>query len=444
MTVVSTWFAILIVSFTTLGCMNGFQPAVKATATGIGGTTGGGTTTAPVTAPRVGLLDNVGFESELTGWEDWGMSALISTGTHSGTRALRITGTGGRGQEVIYRLKTGGTYRLKAFGRVASQTDVVYLGVKYFDQGNAQLGDERVRVTTTAYSEYTVTFKLPVSVSSAKIYAYKETDTATPADFDDFSLVLVGNPTNPPMQPAIANPTGLQPSVGTSGWTLVFNDEFTDAALSALWNVGFWFNYTINNELQAYRPENVRTGTGTLNLLAEKRATTTTWGEAMGYASGAVTTRGKFAFTFGVAEARLRVPRGRGFYPQFWLLPSNKRSPPEIDVLQVVGNDPGVARFNYNWMDENGIPHAQPMTAAKGDLSTAYHTYSVQWLPDSVTYYVDGAVVGSYQGEFVLRDPAYLLLNLAVGGDVPGAPDGATTFPQGLEIDYVRVWQKPL
>ena len=347
---VSGWCILVAISLFGLGCGEGFQAKIRPAATF---TTHSGTVTGPgiVSSPRSNLLDNADFEAGLASWEDWGNRALLTGGAHAGSRAIRINGMGGRGQEVIYRLKTGATYELKAYARVASTTDSVYVGVKYFDTGNGQLGDERVRVNTTAYSEYSVRFKVPIQVSSAKIYMYKENTSGGTADFDDFSLMMVEAPVNPPMLPAVANPGNVQPAGPAPGWTLVFADEFTGNILnSSVWNTGFWFNYTINNELQAYRPENVVVQNGVLNLTAEKRSTMTLWGEPMNYASGAVTTRGKFTFTFGVAEARIKVPKGRGYFPAFWLLPNNKRSPPEIDVMQVLGHDPGTARFNYMWI----------------------------------------------------------------------------------------------
>jgi hypothetical protein len=448
---VSKWSSLtfgLVLFFTPLslsGCGEGFQSAISP---GRAGSSSGGIfDTTPVGSAHSNLLDNSSFEAGLNGWEDWGNSVLLASGTHSGAASLRVIGgSGGRGQEVIYRLKTGATYLLKAYARVTDLSDQVYLGVRFFDTGNATIGDERVRVNTQSYSEYSVRFTLPQEVSSAKIYMYKQNSTSTPADFDDFSLTMVEGPVNPPMEPAVANPGGAQPSgpAPGGGWTLVFNDDFSASNLNtSVWNTGYWFSYNIDNQLQAFRPENVRLNGGTLSLVAESRATTTTWGDPANYASGAVTTRNKFTFTFGVAEARLRVPKGRGLEAGLWLLPNNKRSPPEIDVMHVRGAAPTTAELSYLWMDASGTGHAQPMSASPADFSAAYHTFTVEWLPDHIAYYIDGVLQGRYSGDYVLRDPAFLILDLAVGGDSAGSPDGTTVFPQSFDVDYVRVWQKP-
>jgi beta-glucanase (GH16 family) len=94
-------------------------------------------------------------------------------------------------------------------------------------------------------------------------------------------------------------------------------------------------------------------------------------------------------------------------------------------------------------MDASGTGHAQPMSASPADFSAAYHTFTVEWLPDHIAYYIDGVLQGRYSGDYVLRDPACLILDLAVGGDSAGSPDGTTVFPQSFDVDYVRVWQKP-
>lgn len=399
----------------------------------------------PSASPRTALLDNPGFEADLRGWDDWGNSAITMSDAHSGTRALRITtGQGGRGQEVIYRLKTGAKYKLSGFAKVDDTGDSVYLGMRFSDNTNATIADQKIRVATTDYAGYSIEFVVPVSVSSAQVYVYKENTSTTGAVFDDIALEMTGAPVNPPMQAAVSNPSNLQPQGLASGWTLVLNEDFTNASLNVdLWNSGLWFNYTINSELQAYRPENVQMTAQGVSLLAEDRATVTTWGDAMNYASGAITTRHNFTFTFGAVEARIRIPKGQGFYPQFWLLPNDKSAPPEIDVLQVNGADPSLLRFAYDWMDDSGIARGQPMTANLADLSAGYHTYTLEWLPDHIAYFIDGVQIGRYTGDFVLRDPAYLIFNLAIGGNTVGSPSPATVFPQSMDIDYVRVWQRP-
>ena len=394
----------------------------------------------PVTA---NVVRNFTFDQGLTIWEDWGGSSLLTTGAFSGGRAVRISGKdqGGVGQEILFRVKTGATYVLTAQAKVATTSDEVYLGVRFFDLSNGTISDQRVRVTSTTYSNLSVTITIPKGVSSAKVYVWKQSTVNSFADFDDFALVMTVPPPNPPKEVTIANPNGYRPSGPSGSFALVLDESFNGTGLnSTYWNTGLWFNTTINSELQAYRPENVRVMGGNLQLVAENRAALTTWGESLNYASGAITTRNKFAFTFGVVEARARLPQGQGLASLFQLAPNNKRSPPEINIMNGLGQTPTNVSFNYKFFDINGAVRALTGNAGGVDYSDSYHLFTVEWTPTAIRFYVDGVLRGAYTGDSVLRDDAFIVLSLAVGGSVPGAPTGAG-FPKSFEVDYVRVWQ---
>ncbi len=409
---------------------------------------GGGSGTGPILndpglPPGANIVRNASFEGDLSVWEDWGGSSLLTVGAHSGGKAVRISGSGqgGIGQEVIYRIQTGATYQLKAQAKVASLSDEVYVGVRFFDLSNGTIADFRTRVQTTSYKEHSVSLKVPTGASSAKVYVWKQSSFNSFADVDDFSMVMTAEPEPPLKQAPVANPDNVQP-LGPSGqWTLVFDENFSGTRLNTTWwNTGFWYNTTINNELQAYRPENVRVGGGYLQLVAEQRSTQTTWGEPKNYASGAITTRNKFTFTFGVVEARLRVPVGQGLSSLFQIEPNNKRSPPSITVMHALGQMPTVTSFNYRYYDINGVVRGLVNNVTGMDFSDSYHTFTVEWTATHVNFYVDGVLRGSYSGSQILRDPAFLILNLAVGGTVP-SPVSNVGFPQTLQVDYIRVWQ---
>ncbi len=389
------------------------------------------------------VVRNNSFDSGLTVWEDWGGSSLLTTGAYSGGRAVRVSGAdqGGVGQEILFRVKTGATYLLKAQAKVAAASDEVYMGVRFFDLSNGTLSDQRVRVTSTTYANASVEVTIPKGVSSAKVYVWKQSTINSFADFDDFTLVMTVPPANPPKEAPIANPNGYRPTGPAGAYSLVLDESFNGTGLnSTYWNTGLWFSTTINNELQAYRPENTRVNAGNLQLVAENRAALTTWGENMNYASGAITTRNKFAFTFGVVEARARLPQGQGLSSLFYLEPNNKRSPPEINIMNGLGQTPQTVSFNYKFYDINGAVRALVGSTGGADYSDAYHLFTVEWTPTAIRYYVDGVLRGSYTGDSVLRDDAFIVLSLAVGGAIPGNPTGAG-FPQNFEVDYVRVWQ---
>jgi beta-glucanase (GH16 family) len=162
------------------------------------------------------------------------------------------------------------------------------------------------------------------------------------------------------------------------------------------------------------------------------------------YTSGMVTTgpprwrtRPKFAFTYGYVEARMRLPAGRGLWPALWLLPADQGSRPEIDIVEVLGHDTDRARFHYHPRGGDSLGHHW----AGPDLTAGWHRFAVDWRPGEITWIVDGRARWRVRGPAVSREPMYLVLNLAVGGDWPGAPDGATAFPARMEVDWVRVWQ---
>lgn len=435
--------------FALLGCGSAFRAQFSATysddTVGGGGTGGGGNDYEDDTPIPTNLVRNAGFESSYNYWEDWGSRSLLTSDVHKGSRSLRVIGssTGGAGQEMIYRIKTGATYKLSAYGRIGRSDDRVYIGMRFFDLNNATIADRRVALTSLNYALHETTFTVPEGASSAKVYFWKESTGNSFADVDEFSLVMVGSPPMPPTKPVISNPNNFRPSGPTGTWKLVLNETFDGSSLNtSIWNTGLWFNTTINNELQAYRPENVRVSGGHLNLVAERRAAVTTWGEAMNYASGAITTRNKFTFTFGAVEARLKSPRGKGLWPAFWILPNGKRSPPEINVMDILGHQTTVANFSYRYFDFEGQGRSVLGAATGVDFAADFHTFTLEWSPTSIRFFVDGVLRGSYTGESVLRDPGFILLNLAVGGTWPGSPSSTTIFPQTYEVDYVRVWQR--
>jgi hypothetical protein len=433
--------------FALSGCGQGFQSAGSENASlGSTGSPGaGGNYHDPVQAPTNGeLLKNQGFENGLTEWEDWGNSSLLSGGGHTGQNAVRIGSDGGLGQEVIFRLIPGATYKLTGFARKGSSSDSAKLGIRFFDATNGTLGDVNTPITSTSYSSYSVTFTVPISVSSAKIYVSKANSSSTFADFDDLSLKMTVEAPPAAKLPVVNNSSNLMPTGPSGSWNLVFNDSFDSGSLNtSVWNTGLWFNSTINNELEAYRPENVQIKNGSMNLVAENRSTATTWGQAMNYASGAVTTKGKLAFTFGAVEARIKLPKGQGLMSLFQIQPSNKRAPPEINMLHELGQTSTSISYNYTYFDFDGTGRIFGGSVGGADFSTDYHVFTLEWLETSVRFYVDGVLHGSYTGESVLRDPGFLVMSLAVGGNEAGSPTTSTGFPQSYSVDYVRIWQRP-
>ncbi len=190
-----------------------------------------------------------------------------------------------------------------------------------------------------------------------------------------------------------------------------------------------------NNEQQYYSPQGYREYGGALHLIARRQAE-----GGMPYTSGMIASYGHFAQKYGWFEMRAKFPAGKGFWPAFWLLPSDRSWPPEIDILEILGDQPDKV-YLTNHYSQNGRPAGLGGNYIGPDFSKGYHTFALQWTPSSLVWYVDGIV--RYQTtQNIPHVPMYVIANLAVGGDWPGMPNASTHFPASMDIDWIRVYQK--
>lgn len=226
-------------------------------------------------------------------------------------------------------------------------------------------------------------------------------------------------------------------------WSLVYADEFNGTSLDTSRWIAVNGPANINSELQYYTPEDVYVQNGSLVLRTQKRS----FG-GRGYSSGEVRSGNNVTVTRGSAvEWRTRIPRGKGIWPANWLVSTacdgingcGSAWPPEIDVMEVRGSQPTVNIMTHWW---GSYPNqaSQTSTYTGPDLSQAFHTYRVEWLGDSITFYVDGVQRARHTAN-VTSGTMQLVMNTAVGGMFDGNPDGSTTFPQYQYVDYVRVYR---
>jgi len=152
------------------------------------------------------------------------------------------------------------------------------------------------------------------------------------------------------------------------------------------------------------------------------------------YMSGAITTQPSFSQTYGFFEMRARLPRGKGLWPAFWLLPLDQSWPPEIDVMESIGNPAQVFLNTHSTVTkQEGFE--------RRIAPEEFHTFAVSWDPMNVIWYIDGRESGRQATPPDMHKPMYMLANLAVGGHWPGAPDGSTRFPATYEIDFIRAYR---
>ncbi|QGV77152.1 glycoside hydrolase family 16 protein [Streptomyces ficellus] len=241
---------------------------------------------------------------------------------------------------------------------------------------------------------------------------------------------------------------------------VTFADEFDgpagSAADGAKWQTETGDNVN-NHERQYYTAGNRNAaldGQGHLVITArrENPGNYQCWYGRCEYTSARLNTAGRFTTTYGRVEARMKVPRGQGMWPAFWMLGNDIGqigwpASGEIDVMENVGFEPSTVHGTlhgpgYSGSGGIGAAHTLPGGQAFAD---AFHTFAVDWSPDAITWSVDGTV---YQRRtpadlggrsWVFNKPFFLILNLAVGGYWPGDPDGSTVFPGQLVVDHVRV-----
>ncbi len=183
----------------------------------------------------------------------------------------------------------------------------------------------------------------------------------------------------------------------------------------------------------------------TLNVTARKMpddlAATINRPDPRDYISGTITSF-PYAQLYGVFAISAKLPKGKGLWPAFWLLPSDKSWPPELDIMEVIGREPNTLYTTLHVA--NGRAYALG-TKTQTDLSAGFHEYAVDWGPDKIDWYFDRKLVFSQPTPSELRKPCYVLANLSVGraNSWGGEPDGATHFPATMQIAYIRVWQRP-
>jgi beta-glucanase (GH16 family) len=247
------------------------------------------------------------------------------------------------------------------------------------------------------------------------------------------------------------------------GYVLAWTDEFSgpDGSLpdASKWTYDIGATGWGNHELEYYtnRLENARIEGGKLVITARRETYTAPDGAKFNYTSARLKTRGLFSQTYGRFEARVKVPGGGATWPAFWLLGDNFASVGwpkcgEIDIMENVGKEPGT---NHSSLHGPGSANATgELTAAitlpaGQKLSDDFHIYAVEWEPGTVRFYLDANLYATFTsaqwpdgGTWVFDHRSFLVLNLAVGGDWPGPPDGTTAFPQTMLVDYVRVYKR--
>ena len=246
---------------------------------------------------------------------------------------------------------------------------------------------------------------------------------------------------------------GSQPPAGAPpGFSrLVWSDEFNGTTINtANWGFDLGNGGWGNNELENYTNRSVNARVENGNLVIEARR------ESLGgsaYTSSRMKTQGKQSFGINTwVEARINAPEGQGIWPAFWMLGNSITtvgwpSCGEIDIMEIQGQNPLRNFGTIHWADANG-QHVSfgGIYNSSTSLTAGFHTFAISRTSTSIKWYVDRVqyaeanISGGINSTSEFQSPFFILLNVAVGGNFVGSPDGTTVFPQQMQVDWVRVW----
>ncbi|HZZ43741.1 MAG TPA: glycoside hydrolase family 16 protein [Tepidisphaeraceae bacterium] len=257
-------------------------------------------------------------------------------------------------------------------------------------------------------------------------------------------------------------------SSNPNAYSLVWADEFTRPGPLDPKDWNFEQGFVRNEELQWYQPQNASCDDGHLVIEARRERkpnpiynpASSVWTSRpfIDYTSASVTTAGKHTFLYGRFEMRARINTQPGSWPAFWTLGVSGGWPAqgEIDIMEYYKH---TLLANFAWAGPNAGENGSWNASHKSlyelgpDWAHQFHVWRMDWNPSSIKLYCDDHLLNSQDLTQTLnRDlpgapknpfhqPAYLILNQAIGGTCGGDPSN-TPFPIRYEIDYIRVYQK--
>ena len=253
------------------------------------------------------------------------------------------------------------------------------------------------------------------------------------------------------------NNAGFDAPTSYPGYTLAWSDEFNGNTLDGTsWSaetgdgcpgVCGWGN----NELQYYLapPNNLFFQDGKMIIEAKSES----YG-GKNYTSSRIKTQSKKSFKYGRVDIRAILPKGKGIWPAFWMLPQENvfggwpRSG-EIDIMELVGSEPSKAAATVHYGPGPGSIYINKSYTLSGStFNDAFHVFSMEWQQDIMKFYVDNILYATINkadlgsNNYPFNESFYFLINMAVGGNLPGSPDATTIFPQWLIVDYIRMYQQ--
>jgi beta-glucanase (GH16 family) len=297
-----------------------------------------------------------------------------------------------------------------------------------------------INIVTDDIREASEKFQVRLS-SPSKLILLKETGNIT-LNNDDTKVFF--------------NNTGYDAPASYAGYTLSWSDEFNGTALDA----SAWSSETGdgcpglcgwgNNELQYYLapPNNLFFQDGKMMIELKPES----YG-GKNYTSSRIKTQGKKTFKFGRIDIRAILPKGNGVWPALWMLPQNNvyggwPTSGEIDIMEMKGGEPSrvLSTMHYG-PGPNSTYISRSYSLTGTTFNDEFHVFSIEWKLDQIKCLVDNNLFSTINkadlgaNTYPFNEQFYFLVNLAIGGNFPGAPDASTVLPQWMIVDYIRVYQ---
>jgi beta-glucanase (GH16 family) len=236
-------------------------------------------------------------------------------------------------------------------------------------------------------------------------------------------------------------------------WNLVWADEFNGSSLDgSKWSYQTGAGGWGNNELQNYtdRIDNTQVSGGTLKIIAKQENF-----NGSNYTSARIRTINKGDFRYGRIEMYAKLPQTQSLWPAFWMMPTDNvygtwPNSGELDIMELLGHQPATTYGTIHTSPTGGGSgsnySSSNYTLPSGTFASGFHTHAVEWEPTAIRWYVDNTLYATKTpadlSPWRFTELFHIILNIAVGGNWPGPPNGTTVFPQTMEVDYVRVYQR--
>ena len=229
-----------------------------------------------------------------------------------------------------------------------------------------------------------------------------------------------------------------RPSTSAGPWVLTFSDEFDGRAVDrSKWAEGLGWGRSAAGTYGWCDPADNVVGGGVLLQRIERRPQ-----GGKPFSVGCLHTRHRFSQQYGYWEARMSVAGCPGARGAFWAKPADESWPPELDVVEIHGDQPHIARLTVHWWEGGAHEHSQGRFTGP-DFSGGFHVFGAQWTPHETIWYVDGVERRrTRSGAPFMNDngPFYTILNIELYR--PDSSCGKVAYTSRQFVDYVRIWAR--